>query len=36
MKKRDYQCCSRCVMDTSDPEIQFDEFGFATITKNSS
>mgnify|MGYP006086571455 CR=1 FL=1 len=28
MKQRTYQCCSRCVMDTSDPEIQFDKSGF--------
>ena len=27
MKQRTYQCCSRCVMDTSDPEIRFDQFG---------
>ena len=27
MKQRAYQCCSRCVMDTSDPEIQFDKSG---------
>ena len=27
MKKRAYQCCSRCVMDTSDPEIRFDKSG---------
>lgn len=27
MKQRAYQCCSRCVMDTSDPEIRFDKFG---------
>ena len=33
MKKRDYQCCSRCVMDTSDPEIQFDEFGVCNHCK---
>jgi len=23
-----YQVCTRCVMDTTDPEIQFDENGF--------
>ena len=27
MKQRTYQSCSRCVMDTSDPEIQFDKSG---------
>ena len=27
MKQRAYQCCSRCVMDTSDPEIRFDKSG---------
>ncbi len=27
MKQRAYQICSRCVMDTSDPEIHFDEIG---------
>ena len=27
MIKRAYQCCSRCVMDTSDPEIEFDKSG---------
>lgn len=27
MKQRIYQCCARCVMDTSDPEIKFDKFG---------
>ena len=27
MKQRVYQCCSRCVMDTSDPEIRFDKSG---------
>jgi hypothetical protein len=25
--EREYQICTRCVMDTSDPEIQFDEQG---------
>lgn len=28
MKERDYKICQRCVMDTSDPEISFDENGF--------
>lgn len=28
MKAENYQLCSRCVMDTSDPEIVFDEKGF--------
>ena len=27
MKNLVYQCCSRCVMDTSDPEIKFDKSG---------
>ena len=27
MKERAYQCCSRCVMDSSDPEIRFDKSG---------
>jgi N-acetyl sugar amidotransferase len=27
MKGRPYQICTRCVMDTSDPDIQFDENG---------
>ena len=26
-KEREYQTCVRCIMDTSDPEIQFDEKG---------
>jgi N-acetyl sugar amidotransferase len=25
--RRDYRICSRCVMDTSDPEIEFDDLG---------
>lgn len=25
--KREYQICKNCVMDTSDPEITFDENG---------
>lgn len=28
MNKRDYQQCNRCLMDTTDPEITFDEKGF--------
>lgn len=28
MKKRNYQICSRCVMDTTDLEIKFDENGY--------
>ncbi len=28
MKNKDYRQCNRCVMDTSDPEITFDENGF--------
>ena len=27
MKVRNYQICSKCVMDTSDPKIEFDEHG---------
>lgn len=27
MKNREYQICTRCVMDTTDSEIQFDENG---------
>ena len=27
MKLRAYQCCTRCVMDTTDPEIRFDKLG---------
>lgn len=27
MAKNDFQICRRCVMDTTDPEIEFDEFG---------
>ena len=41
MSKRDYQICIRCVMDTSDPLITFDENGvcnhcleFDTVTQN--
>lgn len=26
--QREYRICSRCVMDTTDPEIEFDEHGF--------
>ena len=40
MKDRDYQMCNRCVMDTTDPEIVFDEQGecshckkFDSVTK---
>jgi N-acetyl sugar amidotransferase len=28
MSQREYRICARCVMDTSDPEITFDERGF--------
>lgn len=28
MKEREYQICTRCIMDTSDPEIKFDENGY--------
>lgn len=41
-KINDYQCCSNCVMDTTDPEINFDRSGvcnhcrnFENITKKS-
>lgn len=27
-KQRDYQICTRCIMDTTDPEITFDENGY--------
>jgi len=27
MKEKDYQICTRCIMDTTDPEIYFDEKG---------
>lgn len=33
MTQRVYQCCSRCVMDTSDPKIQFDKFGVCNHCK---
>ena len=33
MTQRAYQCCSRCVMDTSDPEIQFDKSGVCNHCK---
>lgn len=31
MKRRDYQQCVRCVMDTTDPDIQFDENGICNL-----
>jgi N-acetyl sugar amidotransferase len=34
MIKRDYQQCVRCVMDTTDPEIQFDEKGICNHCTN--
>ena len=27
MENKNYQICTRCVMDTTDPEISFDENG---------
>ena len=34
MKQRIYQCCARCVMDTSDPEIRFDKSECVIIALN--
>ena len=34
MKKREYQICTNCVMDTSDSLIQFDERGFCDHCNN--
>jgi len=34
MKKRKYQICSNCVMDTSDSQIKFDERGFCDHCNN--
>ena len=34
MIKREYQQCVRCVMDTTDPEIQFDEKGICNHCTN--
>lgn len=31
---RDYQMCTRCVMDTTDPEIDFDEHGVCNHCRN--
>jgi len=31
---RKYQICTRCVMDTTDPEIQFDEQGVCSHCRN--
>ncbi|MEA2015209.1 MAG: N-acetyl sugar amidotransferase, partial [Actinomycetota bacterium] len=30
---RDYQMCKRCVMDTTDPDIVFDEHGICNHCK---
>lgn len=27
MENKDYQICTKCIMDTTDPEISFDENG---------
>lgn len=32
--QQDYRICRRCIMDTSDPEIQFDEQGFCNHCRN--
>jgi N-acetyl sugar amidotransferase len=32
--QREYQICSRCVMDTTDPEIDFDEHGVCNHCRN--
>ena len=34
MKNREYQQCVRCVMDTTDPEIKFDERGICNHCTN--
>lgn len=33
-KGREYQVCARCVMDTTDPEIEFDEYGVCSHCRN--
>lgn len=33
-KEREYQICTRCVMDTTDPEIDFDEHGVCIHCRN--
>lgn len=32
--QRPYQICSRCIMDTSDPTITFDERGWCDFCRN--
>jgi len=34
MNNRKYQICTKCVMDTSDPNISFDEFGVCNHCRN--
>ena len=34
MKSSEYKICKRCVMDTSDNEIEFDEFGVCNHCKD--
>jgi N-acetyl sugar amidotransferase len=34
MKKKHYQICSNCIMDTSDPNIQFDDKGICDYCRN--
>ena len=31
--KKGYKICTRCIMDTSDPEIEFDENGICNIVR---
>lgn len=32
-KTTDYKICTRCIMDTSDPNIRFDEHGVASTAQ---
>ena len=34
MSEKPYQICTNCIMDTSDPEITFDENGVCIIVEN--
>jgi N-acetyl sugar amidotransferase len=34
MKKKDYQVCTKCVMDTTDPQITFNNFGVCNHCEN--
>ena len=34
MKKKEYQICSNCIMDTTDPNITFDERGWCDYCRN--